>query len=72
MITQKFFVSFSFKKRWYKRKTNQSCIFSYEKGKLNNLSPYLMYTAFDKELKNRYGWRPIQLENISYLGEFEI
>lgn len=70
MITQKFFVSFSFKKKWYKRKSSQSCIFSFEKGKLNNKSSYQMYNEFNNELHNRYRWNKLKLENISYLGEF--
>lgn len=72
MITQKFFVSFSFKKKWYKKRNSQSCVFSFEKGRLDDKSPYQVYNEFNHELHSRYGWNKLKLENISYLGEFKI
>ena len=72
MTTQKFFVSFSFKKKWYKKRTHQSTVFSFEKDKLNFKSPKQVYNEFNSALRNMYGWRDLKLENVSYLGEFEI
>lgn len=70
MILHKYFVWYTYKKAWYKKRKKESIVVSFENNVLFNCAPFECLTTFKYAVKKETDYNSIKIKSINYLGEF--